>query len=266
MKPVTDFLDGRLEPKTFERDSACERHGAYIERGGSLTGNLERTIWFGCPQCNRERRERDELEERARREHERQARIEARLNASGIPLAFRDRSFDNFVATTPEQQHALKVARSFAEDFWTKHLPAGRFLVFGGNTGTGKSHLALAILQHVLRHSTAMYLDAMAVIRRVRATWRRDAPQSEEEVLHTLGYTIDLLAIDEVGVQRGTEDEQAIVFDIINRRYRDLRPTILLTNLGGEAFAEFLGPRVMDRLMERATMVPFLWGSYRRKS
>ncbi|ACR15014.1 DnaC-like protein [Burkholderia phage BcepIL02] len=265
MRHAADLLDGKINPQTYERASTCEKHGAYTERGGSLTGELHRAMWFGCPQCSREAREQQELEERARQERVRQERIEARLNLSGIPLAFRDRTFDNFVAETDEQRYALDVARSFADNFWTKHLPAGAFLVFGGNPGTGKSHLALAILQHVMRHSTGMYTDAMALIRRVRATWRRDAQQSEEDVLHALGFTVDLLVIDEIGVQRGTDDEQAIVFEIINRRYRDLRPTILLTNLNGAGMKEFLGARTMDRLYERGTTVPFLWESHRRK-
>lgn len=265
MRQATELIGGSINPQTYERASTCAKHGAYTERGGSLTGELHKAMWFGCPQCNREQREQEELEERARQERVRQARIEARLNQSGIPLAFRDRTFDNFVAETDEQRNALDVARAFAENFWTKHLPAGDFLVFGGNPGTGKSHLALAIMQHVMRHSTAMYIDAMALIRRVRATWRRDSEQSEEDVLHMLGFTVDLLAIDEIGVQRGTDDEQAIVFEIINRRYRDLRPTILMTNLDGKGMKEFLGARTMDRLYERGTMVPFLWGSHRRK-
>ncbi|AAQ54961.1 DnaC-like protein [Burkholderia phage Bcep22] len=265
MRAAADLLGGGINPQSYTRESMCEKHGAYTERGGSLTGELHKAMWFGCPQCSREKREQEELEARAREERVRQERIEARLNASGIPLAFRDRTFENFVAETDEQRYALDVARSFAENFWTKHLPAGDFLIFGGNPGTGKSHLALAIQQYVMRHSTAMYLDAMALIRRVRATWRRDAPQSEEEVLHTLGFTVDLLAIDEIGVQRGTDDEQAIVFEIINRRYRDLRPTILMTNLNGAGLKDFLGARTMDRLYERGTMLPFMWPSHRRK-
>jgi DNA replication protein DnaC len=113
---------------------------------------------------------------------------------------------------------------------------------------------------------TAMYLRAGDMIRRVRGTWRKDSDQSEEEVLNLLGADLDLLIIDEVGVQRGTEDEQMTLFDVLDRRYSELRPTILLTNLGGRAFADFLGPRIMDRLRERAVFVPFRWDSYRGKS
>ncbi|WVS23931.1 hypothetical protein QkW1_8 [Ralstonia phage QkW1] len=268
MNSISNFLPegGGINPKRFERESNCDVHGAYTERGGSLTGREDRIMWFGCPECSKAAREREEADARAKEEWERQQRIERRMKLSGIPMGFRDRTFDSFIAETPEQQHAVSVAREFAENFWTRHAPAGTFLVFGGNPGTGKSHLAIAAAQSVMQRGTAMYLDAMDLIRRVRATWRRDSEQSEEDVLHMLGGTLDLLVIDEIGVQRGTEDEQMILFDVLNRRYRDLRPTILLTNLGGKALAEFLGPRVMDRLMERSIMVAFKWGSHRAKA
>ncbi|CAH0532181.1 DnaC-like protein [Ralstonia phage UAM5] len=267
MKHIGQVLPegGKIEPKTFERAAACARHGAYTERGGSFTGREDRVMWFGCPDCAREAREREHADSKAREERERQERLERRLRLSGIPMGFRDRTFDSFVATQPEQEHAVAVAREFADNFWAKHAPAGTFLVFGGNPGTGKSHLAIAAAQQVMQRGTAMYLDAMDLIRRVRATWRKDAEQTEEDVLRMLGGTLDLLVIDEIGVQRGTEDEQMILFDVLNRRYRDLRPTILLTNLGGKALGEFLGPRIMDRLMERSIMVAFKWESHRGK-
>jgi DNA replication protein DnaC len=108
-------------------------------------------------------------------------------------------------------------------------------------------------------------MDVMDVIRQVRGTWKKDSAKSEADVLRSLGSEIDLLIIDEIGVQRGTEDEQVILFDIINRRYRDLRPTILLTNLSGKAMREFMGPRIIDRLMERAIFVKFAWESWRAR-
>lgn len=254
----------RFDPKTHERESSCAQHGSFTEKGGSLFGGDDaRVMWFGCAPCNASARAVEEAEATRREESARQARIEARLNAAGIPAAFRDRSFDSFEAPTVEMADAVRIVREFAEGFWTRHKQAGTFLVLGGERGTGKSHLAIAAASMVMARGTAMYTRAGDLIRRVRGTWRRDSPQSEEEVLNLFSVGIDLLVIDEVGLQRGTEDEQLILFDVLDRRYSELRPTILLTNLTGPAFAEFLGPRIMDRLRERAVFVPFRWESYR---
>ena len=255
----------QIEISNHERASTCELHGAYQEKGGSFFAG-QRVMWFGCPACNKAKQAEEEAEKARADEAARQARIEARLNTAGIPLAFRDRTFANFRAETDEQRYALDVAREFADNFWSKHYKAGSFMVFGGEPGTGKSHLAIATTPAVMARGTAMYVRASDIIRRVRATWRRDSEQTEEDVLHLFGGQLDLLIVDEVGVQRGTEDEQMILFDVLDRRYADLLPTILLTNLSGRAFAEFLGPRIMDRLRERALFVPFRWDSYRGRA
>lgn len=253
----------KIEPKQFERAAKCDTHGDHTERGLSMFGGEGRVIWMGCFECNRINEAKELERQKAREEAERQARIEARFESVGIPAAFRGRTFDNFVATTDDQRRALEAAKEFADNFWSIHHPAGRFLVLGGNPGTGKSHLALAVAQKVMMRGTAMYRDVMDIIRMVRSTWGKGSDKSENEVFYTLGTMLDLLIIDEIGVQRGTEDEQSILFDILNRRYRDNRPTILITNLGGKAMTEFLGPRIMDRLYERAIFVPFKWESHR---
>lgn len=257
-----------IEAKTHHRPASCATHGDYTETGGQLMAT-SRVMWFGCPLCSKAAREAEELDAKRREEEDRQSRIERRLNAAGIPIAFRVRSFDNYHANgkdedeTARMEEAVRIVREFADNFWSRHYRAGTFLVLGGDRGTGKSHLAIAAAQQVMKRGTAMYARSSDLIRKVRGTWRRDSAQTEDEVLHLLGTGLDLLVIDEVGLQRGTEDEQIIMFEILDRRYADLRPTILLTNLEGREFAEFLGARIMDRLRERAVFVPFKWESYR---
>ena len=74
----------------------------------------------------------------------------------------------------------------------------------------------------------------------------------------------DLLIIDEVGVQRGTDYEKDIMFDVINDRYENLRPTIILSNLSVEETKAHLGERVFDRLRENGGKAFLLnWNSYR---
>lgn len=257
--------DMGIDPKTFHRDSACPEHGPFAELGGSLTGRTDRIRWFGCPACSKARQAEEAEQQRKADETARQARIEKRLQQAGVPLAFRGRTFDNYEAEHPEQQRILEIARHYADAFWSEHIRTGGSLVFGGKPGTGKSHLGLAIAQQVMQRGTAMYLDASTLVRRVRATWSRDSETSEETVLDQLGRVLDLLVIDEIGMTVGTENEQQILFDVLNRRYRELRPVILLTNLSGKELTDMLGERTIDRLKERATFLAFNWDSYRSK-
>lgn len=241
------------------RAGNCDRHGEYESKGMSLLGL--RTIWTGCPACAQEQRVSDEEKRRADEESDRQRRMERRLSTSGIPLRFRDRTFENYVADTDGKRNALKVAMDFAANF-DDHSRDGTTVVFSGKPGTGKSHLAIAVAMIVMGSGTAMYLNALDLVRMVRDTWRRDSEMTESAVLHELS-TVGLLVIDEIGVQYGTDGEQVILFDVLNRRYRDLMPTILLTNLGAKGMKEFLGERSFDRLREGGIWVAFDWDSYR---
>jgi DNA replication protein DnaC len=70
--------------------------------------------------------------------------------------------------------------------------------------------------------------------------------------------------LDEVGVQYGTDAEKQIAFEIINTRYENLRPTIIISNLNAAELTTFIGERVMDRLKENGgRLLVFDWPSHR---
>lgn len=247
-------------PPIPTRPGHCEKHGDFTQQGIELFGKI---TWRHCPACTKEEVAAEEArraEEQARAERDRQAMIEIRFKTAGIPARFRDRTLANYHATTPEQIKALEAATEFLANF-AHHRKVGTSPVFSGNPGTGKSHLAIAILKEVMATGTGMYLNVLDMVRIVRDTWKRTGP-SETDVLNMLG-TLDLLVLDEVGVQYGTEGEQVILFDVLNRRYRDCRPTILLTNLKAKEFEEYVGPRVFDRLKEGGVWQRFSWESFR---
>jgi DNA replication protein DnaC len=189
-----------------------------------------------------------------------EARHRKMIDAACIPARFERCTFDNFVADTDKKRHALTVARDYAEDF-AENAKRGAALVFSGKPGTGKSHLAGAILRALLGRSVR-YVTCMDLIRAVRETWRRDSERSETEVLSYF-ERLDLLVIDEVGMQYGTDGEQTVLFDVLDRRYREMRPVILLTNQGKDGFKECVGERTYDRLRETSRWVAFDWPSYR---
>lgn len=240
-----------------DRDGHCPEHGAFVSR------NIFAKVWSKCPACSAAeaaaaQAEASERAARAADERHRDAIAQAR-----IPARFVGRTFANFVADSDAKTHALTVARDFSERF-EHHAKRGTWLVFSGLPGTGKSHLAAAILQaSITRH--VRYMTCMDLIRTVRETWRRDSEKSESQVLAYLAG-LDLLAIDEVGMQYGTDGEQTILFDVLDRRYRDMKPTILLTNQNKEGLKTFLGERTHDRLREVGRWVAFEWESYRPQS
>ena len=74
----------------------------------------------------------------------------------------------------------------------------------------------------------------------------------------------ELLILDEVGVQFGSETEKLMLFDVLNERYEKRKPCVLLSNLAIDDVKAFLGERVFDRLREDGgEAVAFDWESYR---
>lgn len=246
-----------LEP----RGAICPEHGGYTSRGTRYTIGKGREIWTPCPECSAARveaeREAAEIEKRQRE----QAALEEMLGRAAIPVRFIGRTFENYRADTAGQRAALTASRDYAENF-ERHARTGESLLMLGKAGTGKSHLATAILQSIMPAHCGLYTTAADVIEMVRETWRRDSEKSQARVLQMLS-TVPLLVLDEVGVQYGTESEQNTLFQIIDRRYRDRRPLVLMANLQPAELQSLLGDRVYDRLREVSKVLTFDWESYR---
>lgn len=243
-------------PEDF-RDAECPQHGVFHSR------RILGSIWSKCPACTAEEDARLAQEGLALAERQRQERHRQFIEAAAIPSRFVGRTFENFEADTDPKRHALTVARDFVENF-EANRKNGAALIFAGKPGTGKSHLAAAMLQ-ALRRYDVRYATCMDMIRAVRETWRRDSDKTESQVLNFFGR-LDLLVIDEVGMQYGTDGEQTILFDVLDRRYREMLPVVILTNQNKDGLRQYIGDRSYDRLRETSRWVAFDWDSYRPKA
>lgn len=252
-------IDLAKSPENIGRiQLSCPRHGEYMAR---ITRLRSRDIYASCPGCTAERKEKEEAERQARITEENRKHVADCMERAAVPARFAGRTLATFKATSPEQQKALSVANEFVAN-WDSHLKRGSWLVFSGLPGTGKSHLAIGILQALIPTYVGRYLTCSELIQTIRSTWRKDSDAGELQILDKL-EAFPLLVIDEVGVQYGTESEQNHIFDVLDRRYREMKPTILLTNQNKDGFREYVGDRVYDRMTECARWVPFTWDSYR---
>jgi DNA replication protein DnaC len=265
--PSIGALMGANPPTTAlgSADKICETHGAYVSTGYRL--NLTkpaREVWSVCPGCKAESDRAASKKDDADRQAALKSQIEAMLEQTAIPPRFIGKTFDSYRADSEGQERALRVCREYAGNF-ARHLRTGGSLILSGQPGTGKSHLAGAVLQAILPQHVGAYVTLMDLIRALRDTWRRDSAMTESQLLAKL-EAIPLLVIDEVGVQYGTDGERSIMFDVLDRRYRNMRPSILMTNLSKDEFRVAIGDRVFDRLTEVARWVPFEWASYRTQA
>lgn len=257
---------GPRKPLVCSTETAqCAQHGAYTNYK-RVVAVLGREVIFNtpCPECLKSQLadvERQIAEIELSKKSEKIDRLRAN---SGIPARFSDVRFSNFEPTA-ENNLALRTCQRYA-DRWPDRAKSGGGLVLCGRPGTGKNHLACAIAHQVIeQHQADVFLTtAMRILRKVKSTWSKASEQREDEVIAFYSKQ-DLLIIDEIGVQFGSESEQMILFEIINNRYEAMRPTILISNLPENELSAFIGERVLDRMREgQGAVVNFTWESYRK--
>jgi DNA replication protein DnaC len=236
-----------------KRKAFCDKHGEYISR---KIGGL---VWSKCSQCLEEKIVIDEQMEREKQKKD----WENKLIKSGIFDKFHNKTLDVYIANNPGQKEVLAFAMGYIRDL-DFILKNGRNAIFIGNKGTGKNHIATGIgLYFLKKNKTVLFTTVVRAIRKIKDSWKsRDI--TEEQVVQYF-VVPDLLVIDEIGVQYGTETERILLFDIINERYDRNKSTIMISNYTPDEVRAYVGENIIDRFSDGGGEVKiFDWGSYRK--
>ncbi|SAQ10096.1 ATP binding protein%2C IstB family [Raoultella planticola] len=239
--------------------TSCEKHGDF-ERftlvGKAFRGG-ENFKHSQCPACLRAQLAEIDAELRA-------LRVADLMDNAGIARRFEECEFENYHPVNQGASKNLAGCRHYAEN-WPQVFETGKGLVMTGNCGTGKNHLAISTAKAIIRNHLARVeiTDVMRVMRAVKSTWRHNSETTEDSVLERYA-SLDLLIIDEVGVQFGSASELAILQEIVNARYESVLPTILISNLTFEQLKDSIGERIVDRVTNGGrNRLAFNWESFR---
>lgn len=253
----------------------CPKHGEYEAqqwaldpipepRSGVLAPFLA-PFWGTCPRCDETLQlEADSRDEAIRGGMTERARLQAmRLREAGIPPRFANATVWNWQHPMEPQARVWGAVRDYLTHF-EMAIESGRSVVLFGTPGTGKTHLAIGILRHVVeKNNTERYVTAMDLVASIRRSYDRNADASENEVVAQY-TTPDLCVIDEVGRSTENQHDSAQLFRIMDVRYTNMKPTVLCSNLHREQMQRYLGASMMDRLREGGGLVlECSWGSSR---
>lgn len=203
----------------------------------------------------------------------------ALYNDVGIPGRYLNATFESFRGDLPGAQVGLRASKAWAE----KYERGGKGLLLSGGPGRGKTHLLCAILRElVFRYGVpCRFVEFTHLISSIKEGF--DLKQPEATTLTPL-VKVPVLAIDELGKGRKTEFEQAILDELVSRRYNAGGTLLATTNYelrrrdgevarpgsaenlavpGNEILPERLGERVYSRLLETMVMSPVIGDDYR---
>lgn len=217
-----------------------------------------------CPRCDEEQRREASSEQARLIEAEREEiQRRKRLEKIGLPERMVPKRYVDFVAPTPTAEKHLAVVKAYASD-WKQTRDGGANLILCGKPGTGKTHLASIACKHIASEHRAqpLYTTTTRMLRHIRGSYSKTAEYSEEEAVSRFAYC-DLLVLDEVGVKLASDNDRSLLFEIIDERYQQLRPTILISNLTVGEIAQQTDERLVDRLIENGQVLLFDWPSHR---
>jgi DNA replication protein DnaC len=198
----------------------------------------------------------------------RQRSIEAAARQAAIPPRFIGETFATYKTPTAEQRAARDACEDYAHNF-EYVLPLGSCLVMSGAPGTGKTHLACAILTSIIgKGYTGLICTQAEMLRRIRATYSSATGESESDAIEAF-VRPDLLVIDEIGVAIGDPSKRiAQLRDVIGGRYDAQKPTVILSNATPEGIESHIGTPLWERVTDSVSssiIIVMRWPTYRRQ-
>ncbi len=189
-------------------------------------------------------------------------------------LADYEASFDD---AHPSLAPALMTARRFVEDFPVHTEGKGLLLV--GSIGVGKTHLAVGMLEALVREKGAagLFCDYRDLLKQVQNSYNPQVSATEMDVLRPV-FEAEVLVLDELGASKPTDWVWDTVAHVLNTRYNNKRTTIFTTNYANqpsgammsagqdpvgnlkravreETLGDRIGDRMRSRLMEMCVVV-----------
>lgn len=168
--------------------------------------------------------------------------------------------FDNFkldyypdgAGTSPRRrmESVLNYCKTYATDF-SRRSPS---LLLYGKTGLGKTHLSLAVAGKAVESGYGViYTSAHNLFNKLeKEKFGRSDGNTEETILDC-----DLLIIDDLGAEFTTQFTVSALYNIINSRELEGKPTIISTNLTPEQLTSTYSERIASRILSNFVMLYF---------
>lgn len=141
--------------------------------------------------------------------NQRISKVNEALGNCGVRTAFKCCSFDNYYMTASsehlkQQQEALRLSKTLVNPEYHKGVNYITGFIYSGNTGTGKNHLASALVQEVIKGGgTGLVITMIDLISKFNYSDFAD----RKRLIDTL-CEVDVLVLDELGMHKIANDSR----------------------------------------------------------
>jgi DNA replication protein DnaC len=193
------------------------------------------------------------------------------LSFCRIPPRYEQCTLANFEPGTDSLAGALRKVMNYCAGYPFLGTDEGLGLLFTGDNGVGKTHLAVATLRELAttKGVHGQFWDFHELIREIRNSYDEQTKTTELQVLAPV-VEADILLLDDLGAWKMTDWMLDTLFFLLNSRYMAKRATLITTNFPDvapevaardqshrrkEYLVERVGTRLRSRLMEMCLLV-----------
>ena len=211
------------------------------------------------------------------------------VTLAAIPRLYEESTLENFVVDPNSNEPSLGKARYTARKFISAYPleTRGKGLLITGSVGTGKTHLAVAILRALIetRGAVGLFCHYHELIKKVQNSFNSDVRATEMQVLEPI-LNAEVLVLDELGATKPSDWVFDTISHILNTRYNENRTTIITTNyrnqqalltaasglsaleqsreaMRRETLGDRIGERMLSRLQEMCVVLEMVGPDYR---
>ena len=176
-------------------------------------------------------------------ECEKEKRTKKNIERAGFNALFENKDFSNYEARTKEQETLKKVCQGFVSQDEIKSI------ALLGNVGSGKTHLAVAILKEIAKKGRTVYPIGYVELARTLSANALDEV-AYNRIMGNLA-TVNTLMIDDLFKGKVTEANLRAIYELINRRYTRNLATIITSEKNLEELMD-LDSAIASRIAEMA--------------
>lgn len=245
--------------------SVCDTPKIYV--GENWRGKLvARRCVCECYEIERQKQTEEEMRK------EKLLRIEKLKNMSLIGERYKGKHFSDLDLSNKDFTEVYKRCKKYCE-VADEVYKNGYGMYLYGNSGTGKTLLTACMANELMeKEYSVLFTNFFEINRAIRNTYSGKTNETDNNIINNIANA-DFLFIDDFGTEslsknNGDNFTQDKIFEIINKRYNNVKPTIFSSNYSLKDLITNRGftSKTIDRVNEMATAVIELKGkSYRAK-